>query len=128
FQVALLIYSAPGRSDHHTLIACLAIVTLGCGLRLALAPFDRTRAILTGLAGAAAVWVSVESLLIVALVYLILVLEWIHGRPGAARKAAWMSAALALGIGCAILIERSPAQFLVVEHDKVSWVHEAAAL
>ena len=127
-QFPLLLYSGPGRADHHTLIALTAILVLGFGLRLARGPFDPLRAAATGLIAAAAIWVSPEGLFFLALVYLLLAIRWIaQGGNGGARQAERLSVALAVGLACAMLLERPPAKFLVIEHDKVSFVHFAAA-
>jgi len=127
-QFPLLLYSGPGRADHHTLIALMSILVLGFGLRLARGPFDLRRAAATGLTAAAAIWVSPEGLFFLALVYLLLAIRWIaEGENGEARQAERLSVALAVGLACAMLLERPPAKFLVIEHDKISFVHFAAA-
>ena len=127
-QFPLLLYSGPGRADHHALIALTSILVLGFGLRLARGPSDRRLAVGTGLTAAAAIWVSPEGIFFLALVSLLLAIRWIaEGGNEGARQAEQLSLALAVGLACAILIERPPAKFLVVEHDKVSFVHFAAA-
>jgi hypothetical protein len=68
--VALLFVAQPsiehryiiGRPDHHGLLILLLVLAIGYGLRVAQDPDRRSNAVMAGLAGAMAIWVSVESL------------------------------------------------------------------
>ena len=127
-QLALLTYSSPGRADHHTLIALGNIVELSCGIRLVLGRRNGNASLATGMAGAFAIWVSPEGVFFLVPIVLALAVQWVMGEDEAAAKVWRMSMALAAGLAIAMVVERPPGRFLVVEHDKVSLVHFLAAL
>jgi len=126
-QPALLSYFSAARPDHHGLIALLFVLMLGYGLRLAqnLDTSDRRTALFGGLAGGLGLWVSVEFLLPLALLQLGLGLGWLRLRAHYARAGSIFSAGVVLMILLALATERPPAEWLVVEYDRISVVHLA---
>ena len=126
-QPALLSYFSAARPDHHGLIALLFVLMLGFGLRLAydLATDDRRTALLGGVVGGLGLWVSVEFLLPLALLLAALGLGWLKLRLHYARAGSLFTTGVVLVTVLAMLTERPPADWLVVEYDRISIVHLA---
>jgi len=112
-----------GRPDHHGLLILLLILSLGFALRVLANPERKFDAVAAGLIGALAIWVSIESLVAVVATLATFGLCWVFGDRRILRALAFFSAALCAGLGFALLVERGPAGFLVVEIDKVSILH-----
>lgn len=112
-----------GRPDHHGLLILLLILSLGFALRVLANPERKFDAVAAGLIGALAIWVSIESLGAVAAVLATFGLCWVFGDRRLLRSLVFFSVALCAGLALALLVERGPASFLVVEIDKVSILH-----
>jgi hypothetical protein len=112
-----------GRPDHHGLLLLLFILSLGFALRVLSNPERKVDAIAAGLMGALAMWISIESLVAVAATVATFGLCWVLGERRLLRPLAVYSAALCVGLGLALLVERGPAGLLIVEIDKISILH-----
>jgi len=120
-QIAWLSFAIVGRADHHMLFALAAVIALGFVLR---AQVHGERRLGTGLGFSLAggLWVGPEFLVFIAFVLGWTGLLWLKGRDGATRLNGRASAALAIGTGIALLIERGGA-IAVVEYDRLSAFH-----
>lgn len=114
-----------GRPDHHGLLILLLILSLGFALRILSNPERNFYAVAAGLTGALAIWVSIESLVVVIATVATFGLCWLLGNRRMLRALAIHSTALCAGLAFALLVERGPASFFVVEIDKVSILHLA---
>ncbi len=114
-----------GRPDHHGLLILLFILSLGFALRVLANPERKLNAMASGLAGALAIWVSIESLVAVVTVVATLGLCWLLGDRRMLRVLLFYSTALCAGLALALLVERGPSDLLVVEIDKISILHLA---
>ncbi len=122
-QWGVLIYSLPGRVDHHALQMLLLVLTIGLVLRLCT---DRPRWGSAGLAGVVlgvGLWVSVEFLLVVGLAVAALWLSWFRAGAAKSTLAFALAVGLAGSVAIALLIERPINGILVEEHDRISIVH-----
>jgi hypothetical protein len=122
-QLAVLIYSLPGRIDHHSLQIFLLVLTIGLVLRLCAERPRRGSAVLTGVVLGIGLWVSVEFLLVVLLVAAALWLSWLRGGAAKAAPAVGLAVGLAGSVAIALLIERPIEAMLIEEHDRISVVH-----
>ncbi len=122
-QPAVMIMSIPGRADHHTLLYLSFIISLGLILRLLIWPYSRAIAIAAGAAVAAGIWFSVESMLVLVLAFAATGLAWVIGGGEAARKNFTFGIGFVLMILAALVVERPPAEYLLVQYDRLSIVH-----
>lgn len=122
-QILLVSAYQFGRPDHHGLLALLFIGLLGCLLRLVQPGFNRSLCLWAGVLAAVAVWVSVEALTGVVLVFIALTIMWVKEGAGYLRKLGYFNLALLLSSGLFLLLEHHPALLLQVEYDRISSVH-----
>lgn len=126
-QPIVLSFAVVGRADHHMLQLLLFLLGTGWLLRLCVDPDDRRAALGCGLCCALGVWVSVELLLLPLFALAALAVLWIArgGREDrAATRLAWdWTAATAV----ALVVERPPSEWLVVETDRLAGVHVLVA-
>lgn len=119
-------YFAIGRPDHHSLLLFLFILFLGFAVRMLRRPLRRKSAYLAGLTVATAMWVSVETLAVVAMAWLAFIILWITAK-GEQEQYAKQSAAFSLALICGscfyLLLERPWSQLFVIEYDKLSTIH-----
>ncbi|MBI4967298.1 MAG: hypothetical protein HZC25_04180 [Rhodospirillales bacterium] len=111
------------RPDHHSLILALAALLLALLLRLLAEPDRPYRALIAGLVGGLAVWVSVESLLPALTFGLGLGLVWMLEGGPYLRLAGRYGFALALASLAALMLERPPGDWSAVEFDRLSILH-----
>lgn len=126
-QFYLAFQFAIGRPDHHGLILLLDIVILGLALRL-IGPDPEPRdALAAGLSAALVVWVSIEGLLVVALLLAVLAADWVR-RGAAVAWLGWIAtAAFCLGLVLALALERPTDALGVVSQDRLSVLQLAIA-
>lgn len=122
-QLELLARFLVGRPDHHSLLIFLFVLSLGLNLRVLANPARKWTAVLAGLTGALAIWVSVESFVAVAVVIAALGLIWLLGERRLARALALHATALGGGGIVALLVERGPDALSALEIDKISGLH-----
>jgi hypothetical protein len=109
-----------GRPDHQSLICLLFILSLGLGTRLLLQPFRLRWCYGAGFVSALALWVSVESVLVILMNLLCLGLFWLLGDDDLERKLFHYSLSLFLGSAVALLAQRGFTDFFQPELDQIS--------
>lgn len=124
-QPAIFGAFAVGRPDHHGLQILLFVLLIGLTLRLIFDPSRTRAAIWAGAISALAVWISVESILPVALSIAALGLGWLFGEPRARRVLVIQGASACLAVLVALPIERGGAAFDSLEVDRLSLAHLA---
>ena len=122
FQLGVSSYAMAGRPDHHLLLLTGFLWMLGLTLRLLTRPFDRRLALLAGVAAGGGLWLSIELLLPLLAVCGGLLLAWVLSGGDRARAALWHAGGAALAVAAALAVERPPAQWGVVEFDRLSVV------
>jgi len=120
FQLVIIISFRAGRPDHQSLLYLLFIVSLGFGVRLLLQPFRLRWCYGAGFISALALWVSVESVLVILMNLLCLGLFWLLGDDNLERKLFHYSLSLFLGSAAALLAQRGFADLLQPELDQIS--------
>jgi hypothetical protein len=120
--------AAPGRADHHMLQMIVFLLGTGCLLRAAVDPGDLRMARAAGLLAALGVWVSVELLLLSLYALGVLALLWVlrGGARGAAARA--FCAAHLLGLAAALVVERAPSDWGLVQASRLSVAHPVIGL
>ncbi len=113
-----------GRPDHHSLLALLFILLIGCLIRM-LASIDfKKYSILAGLIAATATWVSVEAIFSIIMVFAALIILWIINKDDYALMLRLFSLSL-LGFTSLFLLFERPLStaFTAIEYDKLSVVY-----
>lgn len=124
-QPSILAYCSLGRADHHALLLLLCAGFVGLVLRLAQRARRPAQAIAAGLLAALSLWLSTESLVMIALGLGTLGLLWLQGRDQLQAPLQQLLSALALGLAVALVIERGPAALAATDNDRLSLVHVA---
>lgn len=127
FQASISSQFQAGQPDHHGLQALLFAALIACTLRLLALP-RVGMAVVTGGLAAAAIWVSVEGLLAVALAMAALAAAWLVRGATYVRAGTAFALAAAGGLALALALERPPAEWLTAEYDRLSVAHLAALL
>jgi hypothetical protein len=120
FQIVIILSFKAGRPDHQSLLYLLFIVSLGFGARLLLQPFRLRWCYGAGFASALALWVSVESVLVILMNLLCLGLFWLLEDDDFEVKLFHYSLSLFLGSAAALLAQRGFADLLIPELDQIS--------
>lgn len=121
FQVSITAQFLAGRPDHHPLLALLFVLVLGAGVRLLAGAGNRFAAV-AGVGLALALWVSVEALILAAVLLVGLALAW-YGRRLRAEVLAVLALSTTITLVPALMLERETGDWLAVEFDRVSVVH-----
>lgn len=121
-QPAPLAYSIIGRADHHSLLALVFILVIGFMLRALRNPLDARPALLAGGASGFGIWLSVELLLILAIVQVAFGLGWLFGQRERAAQAKWFALGLSTVLLLALLAEHPLGLLLEPAYDRVSSV------
>lgn len=124
-QPGVVAHFMSGRPDHHGLQLLLFVVLLGLTIRLLHQPGRDRLAVLSGLIGAFALWVSIQALPTVAVMVVALGLYWVLGERSLARTLLIQSCSLFAGLAIALAIERGTGHLFDVKHDTLSIVHLA---
>ena len=114
---------AVGRPDHHGLQILLFILLIGFTLRLLFDPGWLRPALWAGLVSALAVWISVESILPVALSIAALGLSWVLGEARALRVLRRHAVTVCLALIAMLLVERGAGALSGSEIDRLSAAH-----
>lgn len=122
-QLGVVGYAVPGRPDHHPLILLLFVVSLGLGIRMLKDSVAPWRALTTGAAFGAGLWVGPEFLVPLALFVATLVLLWTFDDEDTGPKGTWFAIGLVGAVGLALAVERPPGNWGAVEYDRLSVVH-----
>lgn len=116
-------YFTLGNADHHALLAVLFIWAMGGVLH---ASPSRRLMMLTGVLLGLQLWVSVESLILIALVYGWYGLCWLRGDNSKMESLRWLASITALTSVMALVIERPAAEWRIPIYDSISIAHVAA--
>ncbi|MCX5779754.1 MAG: hypothetical protein NTV45_02825, partial [Firmicutes bacterium] len=111
-----------GRPDHHGLLLLLFILTLGCMFRLAEQP-DNRYVVLGGIMAAFSLWISVETIFAIIMVYIALCLLWLIRGEAYARQLLLFSISIFVSSAVFLFIERPLSTLFAVEYDKISIAH-----
>ena len=116
---------APGRlADHHSLLAVMAVLLLGCMLRLFRAECTLRIVVAAGLVAGCGVWLSPEFLASVAVLAACVAVWWaVRGEAVLALRLTAFFATAAMIVVVAVFCERPLSDFTHIYHDRVSWVH-----
>ncbi|MFQ6018438.1 MAG: hypothetical protein ACE5KF_09595 [Kiloniellaceae bacterium] len=112
-----------GRPDHQSLILLLCMLLIGLTIRLLLEPERGNRAIWAGVVTALAIWVSIETMLVVAIAIASLGLFWLSGDRRLARILLLHAVAVFLTLAAALLVERGVSRYATAEFDTFSIAH-----
>jgi putative flippase GtrA len=113
-------YFSLGNADHHALLAVLFIWAMGGVLN---ANPSRRLMVFTGLLLGLQLWVSVESLMLIALIYSWYGLCWLRGDDRMMQSLSWLASITALSTLLALMIERPAAEWHLPIYDSISIVH-----
>ena len=112
-----------GRPDHHSLIMFLFICQLVVFFRIALDRPTTRLAVVGGLTGGLAIWVSPESLAHLLLFGSALGIYWLWQGGEYARTLTKYIAAMSGMLVAALILERPPSDWLTPQYDRLSIVH-----
>jgi hypothetical protein len=127
-QIPIWLYGIFGRTDHHMLIILVFILALGGTVRMMAQPMRPRVALLAGAAAGLGLWLSVEFLVFLAVIFGALTLGWIRSGERRARANLWHAAGLMLVTLLAVVTERPPTAWMVQEYDRISVVHLLVAV
>ncbi len=127
-QPAVMVYSFPGRADHHGLIYLTFIVVVGLMVRMIGRPYNHGLALAAGAVLGAGLWFSTELLLVLAVAFAAMSVNWILAGGDGARKNLAAAFGLTMMVLMALVIERPPGEYLAEEYDRISVVHFFIAL
>jgi hypothetical protein len=117
---AIVLSFRVGRPDHQSLLYLLFVLSLGFGTRLLLQPFRLRWCYGAGFVSALALWVSVESVLVILMNLLCLGLFWLLGDDDLERKLFHYSLSLLILSATALLAQRGFRDLLQPELDQIS--------
>jgi hypothetical protein len=127
-QPGLIAYGTVGRADHHMLIFLLAALAMGAWMRALICPSSRKWGLAAGILSAVGIWVSPESLLPLALIFLSGGIAWVLRGPRMIVPNLHLCAGLAGALAVAIVLERPPTEWLWQEFDRISFAHLTVSL
>lgn len=110
-------YFSLGNADHHGLLAALFIWVMG-GV-LTTTP-SRRLMLFTGVLLGIQLWVSVEAMMLIALIYTWYGLNWLRGDTSKATALAWLSTGTALSSLWALMVERRMGEWFTPIYDSIS--------
>lgn len=110
-------YFSLGNADHHGPLAVLFVWAMGGVLT---ENPSRRLMLFTGVLLGLQLWISVEALMLIALVYVWYGIGWLRGDAAKALNLTWLATAAAITALMAILIERPPTARLTPIYDSIS--------
>ncbi len=113
-------YFTLGNADHH---AALAMLFTWVVANILVEKPSRARMLLTGALLALQLWISVETLILIACIYVLYGAEWLLGNRDKIVELSWLSLGTALATLAAVLIERPQADWLTPIYDSISLMH-----
>ncbi len=122
-QIAIWPHGLFGRTDHHMLIFLVFAAALGGAWRTVLGTRRPAVALAAGAAAGLGIWLSVEFLLVIAVLFAGLTLCWVRAGGERASRNLWHAVGLTLVVAVALLVERPPADWWAEEFDRISIVH-----
>lgn len=122
-QPILLQVFLMGRPDHHGLIILLFVLMLGCLYKIAEQSKNNNYVLFCGFIAALSLWVSIENIFVVIMVFITVGILWlIHGEDYAHKLLRFSLSTFCFCIFF-LLIERPLSTLFVIEYDKISIVH-----
>jgi hypothetical protein len=122
-QIAIWPHGLLGRTDHHMLILLVFGAALAGVWRILLGDPRTAVALAAGAAAGFGLWLSVEFLVVLAVLFAALTLCWVRTGGDLARRGLWHAVGLTLVVAVALPVERPPDDWLTVEYDRISIVH-----
>ncbi len=122
-QPGIMIYCAAGRPDHHALLFFLLALNMGCMLRCLCLPFSPKTTWTAGFVQAVSLSISIETLVITAINFLVLGLLWLRGKKFALHKNLFFSTSLLACSALLYCIQTRPDEWNAGELDRMSLVH-----
>jgi hypothetical protein len=108
------------RPDHHSLLMLLFIILLGCLFRMVNQPDRDKYVFLGGFIAAFSLWVSVETIFPIIMVFITLGVLWLIRGEAYARQLLLFSLSIFVFSTIFLFIERPLSALFVVEYDKIS--------
>jgi hypothetical protein len=112
-----------GRADHHMLIFLVLALTLGGAARLMSDPWRRRDALLAGAAAGLGMWLTVEFLVVLAMIFAAFTLRWLRDGGDHAMRYAWHGLGLTAVMAFALLADRPPGAWFAEEYDRIAVAH-----
>ncbi|RXV60933.1 hypothetical protein DWB64_09945 [Fusibacter sp. A1] len=112
-----------GRPDHHSLLMLTFLLTIGLTLKRFSCTPSRSLLIFVGVALAVSMWISVESIVLIAIVAIASGVSWILKRDGQLRELIVICSSLTLFSLLFLLSETRMASLFDTVYDKLSIVH-----
>ncbi len=122
-QIAIWPHGLLGRTDHHMLILLVFAAAFGGAWRILLGDRRPAVALAAGAAAGFGLWLSVEFLLVWAVLFAAFGVAWLRAGGDLARGALWHALGLAAVVALALPVERPPGAWWAVEFDRISVVH-----
>ncbi len=112
-----------GRPDHHSLLMLLFVLLLGGLFRMVGQPQRNRHVLLSGFIAALSLWVSVETIFAIIMIFLALGVLWVIRGESYARQLLLFSLSIFICLAVFLFIERPLSALFVVEYDKISIAH-----
>jgi asparagine N-glycosylation enzyme membrane subunit Stt3 len=122
-QFAIWPQGVMGRTDHHMLILLTFVVALGGALRAMSGGSGKSAMLAAGSAAGFGLWLSVEFLMVILLIFAALTVCWVRFGGHLALSNLWHALGLAAVVLLALLVERPPDDWWASEYDRISVVH-----
>jgi asparagine N-glycosylation enzyme membrane subunit Stt3 len=122
-QIAIWPHGLFGRTDHHMLIFLVFVATLGGAWRTLLGPPRPAVALAAGAAAGLGLWLSVEFLVVIAVLFAAFTICWVRAGGEQASRNLWHALGLTAVVALALLVERPPTDWWAEEFDRISIVH-----
>ena len=122
-QIAIWPHGVLGRTDHHMLIFLVFALALGGALRIMRGAPLMSATLAAGTAAGFGLWLSVEFLVLIAVLFAALTICWVRAGGEQASHNLWHSLGLTVVVTLALLIERPPVDWWAEEYDRISIVH-----
>ncbi len=121
-------YGLAGRPDHHMLLTLVFILLLGFFFRSLHQPRSSRHALAAGGMAGFGIWVSIEFLAPLFVVFLALAILWLASFEGSTRRGLQFSLGLTAVLVVALISEHPPGSIFRPEFDRVSFAHLLIAL
>jgi len=122
-QIAIWPHGVLGRTDHHMLILLIFAASLGGVWRMLLGDRRPAVALAAGAAAGFGLWLSVEFLVVWAVLFAALSVCWVRAGGDLASRCLRHAAGLTAVVALALPLERLPEAWWAVEYDRISVVH-----
>lgn len=122
-QIAIWPHGLLGRTDHHMLILLVFAAAIGGVWRVLLGDRRPAVAFAAGAAAGFGLWLSVEFLVVWAVLFAALSVCWVRAGGELASRGLWHAAGLIAVVALALPVERPPDDWWALEYDRISIVH-----